>query len=114
MILNLTDEQGKVHFEFLFVGFVLGGSLQDKKGMPLLRKEVALFMKFEEISEPKPCGKKLPNGELERILTGSQIEITLDEFDMLYNYLSAVAWQTGTPAKLAVETIDWLRSHGNS
>jgi hypothetical protein len=111
MILNFEDEKGKKHFEFCFVGFVLGGSIQDKKGMQVLRTEVALFEKLEAISELKPCGKKMINGEPERQLKeeGSrQLHIHVTEFDILFNYIAQVPWQTGTPSRLAVDTLDWL------
>jgi hypothetical protein len=113
MILNFEDEHGTRHFEFCFVGFVLGGSLQNVKGMQVLRTEVALFEKLESISELKPCGKKMVNGEPQRQLkpegNGSrQLHVTPQEYDLLYNYIVQTPWQSGTPAKLAVETIDWL------
>lgn len=109
MQLHFDGDLGKRHFEFCFVGFVLGGSLQDKKGMTVLRREVALFEKLEGISAPKPCGKKMVNGEPERQLAGdAQIEIDATEFDLLYGYVSIVPWQSGTPAKHALETLDWL------
>jgi hypothetical protein len=108
MIHNFDDELGKRHFEFCFVGFILGGSMQEKKGISVLRREMILFEKLESISELKPCGKKLPNGEPERQLTGSEIEIDMNEHDMLYNYILLVPWQTGTPTRNALETIDWL------
>lgn len=111
MILNFEDELGRKHFEFCFVGFVLGGSMQDKKGMQILRTEVGLFEKLVDISELKPCGKKLVNGEQDRQLKedGSRkMHIDSIEFDMLYNYMTIVPWQAGSPAKFAVETIDWL------
>jgi hypothetical protein len=112
MILNFDDEQGARHFEFCFVGFVLGGSLQTTKGMNVLRTEVGLFEKLESISELKPCGKKMVNGEPERQLKADdrarQVQITPQEFDLLYNYLAQTPWQSGSPARHAVETIDWL------
>ena len=111
MILSFEDELGKRHFEFCFVGFILGGSIQDKKGMQVLRTEVALFEKLEDISEPKSCGKKLINGEPERQLKDGdtkKIHIDSTEFDILYNYMIQVPWQAGSPCKYAVETIDWL------
>jgi len=111
MRLSFDDDYGKRHFEFCFVGFVLGGSLQDKKGMPVMRREVALFEKLESISELKPCGKKMANGESERqLVNGGMLDVTPEEFDLLYNYLNAVPWQTGTPMKQALETIDWLEA----
>jgi len=111
MILDFSDELGPKHFEFCFVGFILGGSIQDRKGMNILRTEVSLFEKLESISEPKPCGKKLVNGEAERRLTldgPMKVSVEMAEFDLLYNYLAQVPWQAGTPGKTAVQTIDWL------
>jgi hypothetical protein len=111
MILDFADDLGKRHFEFCFVGFVLGGSLQDKKGMQLLRAEVGIFEKLESVSEPKPCGKKLVNGEPERQLKaegGRQMQLSVQEYDILVSYLAQVPWQSGTPVRHAVETIDWL------
>lgn len=111
MILNFEDERGKIRFEFCFVGFVLGGCMQQTKGMQVLRTEVALFEKFESISDLKPCGKKMVNGEPERQLKteGSrQLQIHVTEYDLLFNYLAQVPWQTGTPSRNALETLDWL------
>ena len=127
MLLHFDDDLGKRHFEFCFVGFVLGGSLLDKKGLPILRREVGLFAKLEAISDPKPCGKKMVNGEPERQLkvadsaSCSGVPLVLDvepaEFDLLYNYVAGVPWQSGTPVKYAVETLDWLQQesqHGGA
>jgi hypothetical protein len=116
MTLNFADDDGKRHFEFCFVGFVLGGSLQEKKGLTVLRREVALFDKLERISEPKPCGKKMVNGEPERQLKpgAQQMDIDAIEFDLLYGYLSIVPWQTGTPARHALVTLDWLVASKNT
>ena len=111
MILNFDDEKGKRHFEFCFVGFVLGGSMQQTKGMNVLRLEVALFEKLETVSELKPCGKKMVNGEPERQLKKDgpkAMQITVHEFDILYNYIAQVPWQTGTPSRNALDTLDWL------
>jgi len=118
MILDFSDEAGARHFEFCFVGFVIGGSIQDKKGMPVLRREMRLFEKMESISELKPCGKKMVNGEPERQLlngdTPKKIEVDVTELDMLSTYLSSVPWQSGTPTRQALDTIDWIMSHGRS
>ena len=117
MTLNFNDELGKRHFEFCFVGFILGGSLNQQKGLTILRREMTLLEKLESISELKPCGKKMVNGEPERqLLNGGQIQLDGPEFDMLYNYMSVVPWQTGTSVRHALETIDWLleESHGRS
>jgi hypothetical protein len=110
MILAFDGDLGKQFFEFCFVGFVLGGSLQDKKGITVLRREVAVFEKLERISDPKPCGKKMVNGEPERqVKPGAQLELEAVEFDLLYGYVSIVPWQSGTPAKQALQTLDWLQ-----
>lgn len=111
MVLNFEDELGKRHFEFCFVGFVLGGSLPNTKGMTILRRELAVFEKLESISELKPCGKKMANGEPERQLKeeGSRtLRLEPAEFDLLYNYMTEVPWQTGTPTRNALETLDWM------
>lgn len=112
MVIDFSDDLGKKHFEFVFVGFILGGSIQSTKGMKVLRLEVGLFEKLESISDLKPCGKKLSNGEPARQLKESeprQLQIDIHEFDLLYSYMSEVPWQAGTPAKMALETIDWLQ-----
>ena len=116
MLLTFNDDLGKRHFEFCFVGFVLGGSLLDKKGITILRREMQLFEKLEAISELKPCGKKLVNGEADRQLVkgGGEIQIDGAESDMLYNYISIVPWQTGSPVRHALETLDWLTHNGRS
>lgn len=111
MVLKFDDELGKRHFEFMFVGFVLGGCVQQQKGMQVLRREVALFEKLESISELKPCGKKLVSGEPDRQLQEDgprQLQISMEEYDLLVGYMGQVPWQSGTPTKYAVETIDWL------
>lgn len=114
MTLNFDDDLGKRHFEFCFVGFILGGSLLDKKGLTVLRQEMKLFEKLEAISEVMPCGKKLVNGEVQRQLTGGAIQVDGSEVDMLYNYISNVPWQSGSPVRDALETLDWLTNHGRS
>jgi len=111
MVLNFEDDKGKKRFEFCFVGFVLGGSLQQTKGMTVLRNEVAIFEKLEAISDPKPCGKKMVNGEPERQLKtegNRQLQLHITEFDLLFSYMVQVPWQTGTPSRMALETLDWM------
>lgn len=115
MTLTFDDELGKRHFEFVFVGFVLGGSLLDKKGIAVLRRELQLFEKLEAISEVKPCGKKLVNGEADRqLVNGGALQLEGAEFEMLCHYLSIVPWQTGSPVRHALDTLDWLARHGNT
>jgi hypothetical protein len=111
MTIDFNDELGDRHFQFCFVGFVLGGSIQQTKGMQILRTEVGIFEKLESISELKPCGKKMVNGEPERQLLkegNRQLQITVPEFDLLMAYMAQVPWQTGSPARNALETLDWL------
>jgi hypothetical protein len=113
MILDFSNDLGERRFSFCFTGFVLGGSLQQTKGMQVLRTEVGLFEKFEGISELKPCGKKMINGEPDRQLNKEgpkQLQVTMPEFDLMYNYIAQVPWQTGTPARNAVEVLDWLQA----
>lgn len=112
MLIDFSDADGPRHFEFCFVGFVLGGSLQDKKNLTVMRREVALFGKLETISELKPCGKKMVNGEAERQLLSDGerlLDLEVGEFDLLYGYISIVPWQTGTPVRQALDTLDWLQ-----
>jgi hypothetical protein len=111
MVLDFNDENGKRHFEFCFVGFVLGGSIQQTKGMSVLRTEVGIFEKLESVSELKPCGKKMVNGEPERQLKldgTKMVQVTVQEYDILFNYVAQVPWQTGTPSRNALDTLDWL------
>lgn len=111
MQLSFEGDLGKRRFEFCFVGFVLGGSLLDKKGLPVLRRELGLFEKLESISEPKPCGKKMVNGEPERQLKADGalvLDLAPPELDMLFSYVGLVPWQSGTPTRNALEVIDWL------
>ena len=112
--LTFDDDLGTRHFEFCFVGFVLGGSLLDKKGLTILRRELLLFEKLEAISELKPCGKKLVNGEPERQFTSGTLQVEASEIDLLYSYISNVPWQTGSPVRHAIETLDWLVQHGRT
>lgn len=117
MMINFEDELGERHFQFCFVGFILGGSLQEKKGMQVLRTEVSLFEKFESISDLKPCGKKMVNGEPERQLKtegARQLQITIQEYDLLFNYMGVVPWQTGTPSRNALDALDWLQEIHNA
>jgi hypothetical protein len=116
MMLNFKGENGKKYFEFCFTGFVLGGSLLQEKGIAVLRLETELFDKLVAISEIKPCGKKLANGEPDRQLveTGGMLALVPKELNMLHSYIASVPWQAGTPTKIAVEVIDWLEQNGHA
>lgn len=112
MILDFSDEHGKRHFEFCFIGFIVGGSMVEKKGMQLLRLEVGVFEKLESISDLKPNGAKLVNGEPDRILKNGnapkQIHVSMEEYGLLVENIGRTPWQTGTPGRNAVEVLDWL------
>ena len=120
MTLDFSDENGPMHFEFVFQGFILGGSMiPGAKNLQVLRRELSILEKLESISHEKPCGKKLPTDEPDRALTGNhpdyppakvEIEITDQEHDMLYNYMSIVPWNPGQPLRNALKTIDWLQN----
>ena len=40
------------------------------------------------------------------------MQITMPEFDLLFNYVAQVPWQTGTPSRNAIDMLDWLESSG--
>jgi hypothetical protein len=75
-----------------------------------------LLDKLEGISRPCECGKKLPGlNEPDRELHfngNSHLEINIDdpEFDLLYDYIGKVPWSIGQPSRLALKTLDWLKS----
>jgi len=121
MILNFEDENGAKHFEFIYTGFILGGTTVMQKGLTVLRRELSILDKLESISHVKPCGKKLPTQEPDRQLNKIpevlqadeirpklQVHIDEHEFDLLYSYVGSVPWQTGQPLRDAISTIDWL------
>lgn len=97
-------------FEFIYNGFIIGGSLVQSKGLPVLRRELQLLDKLESISKDCECGKKIINEEIQRELVGGEIELNIQEYDMLYNYISSVPWSAGKSVRDALETIDWLAS----
>jgi len=115
MIISFEDELGPMHFTYEFEGFVLGGSITEKKGFAILRREFNILEKLEGISHVLPCGRKLPSEELARELDDKmegnaprQIQIDEYEFDILFTYITLVPWKTGASLKNALNTIDWL------
>lgn len=105
------SEESQKRFEILHSGFIVGGSLITTKGVTALRRELLILDKLESISEEFPCGKKIPGtDEPARKLSEGERHIIIDgaEFDMLNNYIGAVPWSTGRPARLAIQTLDWL------
>ena len=117
MMLDFSDENGEMFFEFVYEGFIIGGSLVRSKGLSVMRREMALMGKFETISHEFPCGKKIVADEPKRKLNkeGNRvIHIDIPEFDILYSYITTVPWSTGLPVKRALQTIDWLERNQKS
>jgi hypothetical protein len=113
MILDFNNDKGKMLFEFTYEGFIIGGSLIQKKSLSIMRREMSLMGKFESISHEYPCGKKIVADEPKRSLNDEgnlTIHVDIPEFDILYQYITNVPWSTGLPVKRALETIDWLES----
>ena len=111
MILDFNHEKGPMYFEFVYEGFIIGGSLVKSKGLSVMRREMNLMEKFESISHEYPCGKKILADEPNRKLNkegNKLIHIDIPEFEILYNYITLVPWSTGNPVKRALETIDWI------
>jgi hypothetical protein len=115
MIIDFDDEHGPMHFEFIYEGFMLGGSLAKDKNLSTLRRELSILEKLESISHVYPCGSKLPTSEPKRALnekdpTSAPLQIHIDgpEFDMIHNYMSTTPWITGSSVRNAIKTLDWL------
>jgi hypothetical protein len=100
-------------FEFIYTGFIIGGSLSQQKGMTILRREIQILTKLEAMSAECDPARKIFGDELLRELTGGTLDLSKQEFELLISYMSAVPWSTGQPVRDAVEVIDWLESvHG--
>ncbi len=112
MTLSFNHPDGPMYFEFIFEGFVLGGSIEKVKGLTALRNEIRILDKLESISECYPCEKKLPTGELARFLSPSPIELEFNniELEMIQRYMSLVPWTTGQPTRNAIKVYDWIES----
>ena len=113
MIITFNDEKAKMHFEFIYDGFIIGGSIVTEKGLTKLRRELGILDKLESISDVYPCGKKVLGDEPKRKLIDDntcnyQIHIDEHEFDLLFHYISIVPWSTGKSSRDAVDTLDWL------
>lgn len=116
MTIPFTYDDSSMKFEFMYEGFVLGGSLENNKGMTVLRTEIKILDKFEAISDLYPCEKKLPTGEPNRFLSHKEnleLELTNEELKLIMKYMSLVPWQTGSPARNFIKTYDWLSSFCN-
>jgi hypothetical protein len=111
MILDFNQDKGEMFFEFLYEGFIIGGSLVKQKGLSIMRRELDLMGKFEQISHEYPCGKKILADEPKRKLNKDgdlKMYVDIPEFDILYSYFVAVPWSTGIPVKRAMETVNFL------
>ncbi len=114
MLLDFSGPNGPKKFEFVYEGFMIGGALVQQKGLTVMRREITILDKLESISEVYPCGKKLnlPHGpeDNRKLSTDSRLKIDIDqhEYDILFQYISAVPWATGTGVRGAVEVLDWL------
>lgn len=106
--LKVGDKEDEKRFEYIYNGFIIGGSITQTKGMVALRREIGILDKLCSISKNCECGKKIIGDEEMRELTGGVIEIDRAEFDMIHNYMSSVPWSTGKSVRDAVATIDWL------
>lgn len=109
--LKFDDEKGPMHFEFIWEGFVLGGSLVKEKGITILRQEIRILDKLESVSIPFPCGKQLPTGEPARKLEDEDIPLDFEDadIDLIRRYMSLVPWSTGKAVRNFMDTFDWLR-----
>lgn len=108
--LDAKVELDQKRFEFMYAGFIIGGTLVQTKGLPVLRRELAILDKLIAISKDCECGKKLIQEETKRDLTGGTLELEKHELDLLNQYISSVPWSTGKAVRDALDTIDWLAS----
>ena len=110
------NDLSKKRFETVFHGLIVSGNTNTQKGLTVLKREIAILDKLEVISKPCECGKKLPGlDESDRELDFSispTLELHIDdmEFDLLYDYIGKVPWSIGSPARLALQTLDWLKN----
>jgi hypothetical protein len=105
-------EQDEKRFEFLYEGFIIGGTLVQSKGLPVLRRELAILDKLMNISKDCECGKKIIQDETKReLLEGTQtFEFDRMEYELVNQYIGSVPWSTGKSLRNALETIDWLQA----
>jgi len=108
--IEFVKDQDEKKFEFVYNGFIIGGTLTQQKGLMVLRRELAVLDKLESISKDCDCGKKIIQDEPSRELVGGTIELSQLEYDLLTTYISSVPWSSGKSVRDAVATIDWLAS----
>lgn len=91
---------GDEQFRLIHQGFLLGGNMQEKKGMVALRNEARILDKFDAVSDASldESGNtnKYPSGDSVRILKPGVTEMLLtpDEHHLLLAYVEAVPWST--------------------
>ena len=105
---TLVKGEDDKKFEFIYNGFLIGGSLTSSKGLVVLRRELSILEKLEKISKDCECGKKVLNDEPQRELVGGEVELNPAEHELLINYIGAVPWSTGKSVREALSTLDWL------
>jgi len=112
-----NDEVGKTKFEIVFHGMIIYGNQNTNKGLTVLRTEISLLDKIEEISKPCECGKKIGNDEDRELVfidDVAMMRINDNEFDLLYDYISKVPWSIGKSSRDALKTLDWLKNSNDS
>lgn len=110
MKLSLVKGDDDKKFEFIYNGFIIGGSLTQQKGLITLRRELSILDKLESISKDCECGKKILNDEIQRELIGGEVDLDQAEIELLKNYIASVPWSSGKPVRDALMTLDWLIS----
>lgn len=113
------NDLSKKRFEVLFHGLIVTGNTNTQKGLSVLNREINLLDKFEGISKPCECGKKLPGldePDRELVFTNGVADVDIDdtEFDLLYDYVGKVPWSIGAPSRLALQTLNWLKNPNGS
>jgi len=104
---NATESKG--YFEYIWDGFLLGGSQVARKGIQVLRREFQLLCKLESASEE--IDQVLPTGEKRRtIVNPFSLQLDDDEYDMLFGYIQSVPWRTGKPLKEVMSLLNWMES----
>lgn len=120
MVRTLTFEDsdlGRARFETIFRGLIIMGNQNTQKGLSVLTRELALLDALEAISQPCACGRlvagtKEPDRELLARATPDPLVVQLDDqqFDLLYQYVSAVPWAIGASSRSAVRVLAWLKA----
>jgi hypothetical protein len=106
-----TEDVSKKRFEFIFRGLIIMGNQNTQKGLSVLTRELSILDKLESVSKLCDCGRLVPGTkEPDRELTGGVIQITDQEYDLLYQYISTVPWSIGESSRGALRTLEWLKT----